>query len=94
LTFLDSPLGKAVKLLGCQAHMCGTDAAGRMTGERVSWIERRKLPHTFRLLLHGHPLQCPAATAPPATWPVGQYAVVYQITGNGRCVITQHSPPN
>jgi hypothetical protein len=57
------------------------------------WTEMRKLPHTYRLSLHGSSLNCPAANSQPADWQ-GPYAVVYQVTVTGRCVIAQHSPLN
>ena len=90
LTLLDSPLGKAAKLPGCEAHKC-SPTPGSPSGSVVGWTETRRLPHVYRLSLHGAPLKCPAATGPPAGW-TGPYAVVYQITVAGRCVVAQNSP--
>lgn len=93
LTFLDSPLGKSIKLPGCVPVDTCKPSEGSPSGGSVGWTETRKLPHIFRLSLNDKPLMCPAATPPPTVWN-GPYAVVYQVTAAGRCLIVQHQPLN
>jgi hypothetical protein len=51
------------------------------------------LPRQYRVVLHGKPVRCPSATGRPATWPTSdEYAVSYDITPSGTCIIASRGP--
>jgi hypothetical protein len=87
-------LPRAAKLPGCRNPACPEPKAGDPSGGYFGWTETRKLPHTYRVnLLPGTALDCPAATGPRArSDSTADYAVVYDITPSGRCIIVKHSP--
>jgi hypothetical protein len=90
------PQCKPARLVGCRNPACpepkpGEDPSGSVFG----WTETRKLPRQYRMVLlrPRKPLNCPAATGRPASVASSTpYAVVYDITPRGRCLIVSHSP--
>lgn len=85
---------KPARLEGCRNPACGKPIAGAPSGNLFGWTERRHLPVRYRMVLlsSGRKLRCPAATARRPHWLVqSRYAVVYNVTVNGRCLVS-HSP--
>jgi hypothetical protein len=91
-----SPFGKPGRLVGCRNPVCAAPQPGQTpSGMLFGWTETRKLPRTYPMVLisAGKSLHCPPATPPPAhTTSTVPYAVVYDVTPGGRCVIISHSP--
>ena len=88
---------KPARLVGCRNPACpepklGDDPSGNVFG----WTETRRLPREYRMVLlsTGKNLQCPPATPAPPHSVTDSYAVVYDITPSGRCLVVSHSPLN
>ena len=87
---------KSGSIPGCLNPACPGPKPGEdVSGSVVSWTETRKLPHRYRMVLlpRRRPLHCPPATGRPAGAPSSTpYAVVYDITPRGHCVVVGHTP--
>ena len=91
-----SPPGKPGKLAGCHNPACTEPTPGKdPSGNVFGWTETRQLPRQYRLVLTrpNHPLNCPPATGRASGVAESTpYAVVFDITPSGRCIIASHSP--
>jgi hypothetical protein len=92
------PPCKPARLVGCRNPACPEPTPGQdLSGSVFGWTETRRLPRRYRMVLlrGGKPLNCPPATGRPASIASSTpYAVVYDITPSGRCVIASHAPLN
>jgi hypothetical protein len=90
------PCKPAARLVGCRNPACAEPKPGQdPSGNIFGWTEARPLPVQYRMVLirSGKALHCPPATAPPAhSESTVPYAVVYDLTPSGRCIIVSHSP--
>lgn len=91
-----SPAGKPGRLVGCRNPNCTEPKPGENpSGNVFGWTETRPLPRQYRLVLirPNERLNCPPATGRPSSVASSTpYAVVYDITASGRCVIASHTP--
>jgi hypothetical protein len=92
-----SPGGKPGKVEGCRNPSCPEPKSGEdPSGAYFGWTETRQLPRQYRLVLTrtNEPLNCPPTTGRPTSSIASStpYAVVYDITPSGRCVIASHVP--
>jgi hypothetical protein len=90
-----SPGGKPGQLVGCPSKCPKPKPGEQPSGSGWGWTETRQLPRRYRLVLMrtNKPLRCPPATRRPPNVPSSTpYAVVYDITPSGRCIIASHSP--
>jgi hypothetical protein len=79
------------KLSGCRNPACSAPKDGEAEGSLFGWTETREMPYRYHLTLRGEPLRCPPASGPPSSWPnPANYAVNYDITPSGRCIIYSH----
>ncbi len=83
----------SVKLQGCRNPACPEPTLGDVpSGMGMGWNETRALPYRYHLVLNAEPLDCPPAVGPPKSGPTpDDYAVNYDITPSGRCIIVSYS---
>ncbi|HZC52464.1 MAG TPA: hypothetical protein VE441_08210 [Mycobacterium sp.] len=82
----------AAKLPGSRNPPCRAKDTDPPCGGFFGFAETRTLPRTYRVTLHDADLDCPPAIAPSRDWPSPDtYAVNYDITVSGRCVVFSHA---